>query len=251
MKEEVQKALARSEMYKIFSEGLDYPNERFRDEILDGSFLKRLRVVAGVLSKYELEDGIKALEHISSKLDRSTFLDLTSEHSCLFGVGKKARCPPYELEYFPGRLFLKTHKLADIAGFYSAFGLEISGKSKDRPDHASIELEFMSFLSLKEAYAVSKEDGENAEICRDAQRKFLQDHLGKWILVLCEQIDIDGGSQFYAVLGRLLNKFVSQDVLSWGINPEIIRFHPSGDENSSLVRSEGITGIEQMNIVKE
>jgi DMSO reductase family type II enzyme chaperone len=234
MKGSVQKALARSTMYKLLSDGLGYPDKGFQKDLQDGSFLKRLGWTAEKLSSYKLDGDIKALGAVISKRSCDAFFNLASDHSRLFGIEQKGKCSPYELEYLPGPLFLKTHKLADIAGFYSAFGLEVGGKNKDRVDHVCVELEFMSFLALKEAYALSSDNGENVEICRDAQRKFLQDHLGRWVGALSEQINESRGSEFYATLGRLLNKFVPHDSRMLGVNPEIIRhrFHFQKDVNS-------------------
>ncbi len=61
---------------------------------------------------------------------------------------------PYETEYTTPDALYKAHQLADIAGFYRAFGLEMSTENRERPDHLAAELEFMHFLALKEAQAM-------------------------------------------------------------------------------------------------
>ncbi len=52
----------------------------------------------------------------------------------------------------------RSKALADIMGFYRAFGLE---PDADRPDLLSSELEFMHYLILKESHA--QETGDSAD----------------------------------------------------------------------------------------
>ena len=43
--------------------------------------------------------------------------------------------------------------MGDIAGFYKAFGVELSKDIHERLDHLSVEFEFMHFLAYKESYS--------------------------------------------------------------------------------------------------
>src|SRR3990172_4946219 len=45
-------------------------------------------------------------------------------HAACFGHAVSKDCPPYEAEYGQAHIFEKTQTLADISGFYRAFGLE-------------------------------------------------------------------------------------------------------------------------------
>ncbi|MFQ6042717.1 MAG: molecular chaperone TorD family protein [Candidatus Poribacteria bacterium] len=84
----------------------------------------------------------------------------------------------YSTEYLAKNEFQRSNNLADIMGFYRAFGLEPNG---DRPDSLSCEFEFMHFLIFKKVYALESEDDADAEekafICLDAQKKFFAEHL--------------------------------------------------------------------------
>ena len=68
--------------------------------------------------------------------------------------------------------------LADVAGFYRAFGLTVIG---DRPDHVVAQLEFLALAVLAEAEAIERGDLEHAQIAASAVRSFLRDHIGGWI----------------------------------------------------------------------
>jgi nitrate reductase assembly molybdenum cofactor insertion protein NarJ len=71
-----------------------------------------------------------------------------------------------------------TGRLADVAGYYRAFGMQIRG---DRPDHVVAELEFLAFALAVEADAVEAGDDDHAAVAADAIRSFLRDHIGTWI----------------------------------------------------------------------
>lgn len=92
-----------------------------------------------------------------------------------FDLGRVA---PYEGSNVPPTAGGITPRLADIAGFYAAFGLKIE---RDRPDHLVAELEFVGFLLAQEAEALAAEDDDQAAVAGDAIRTFLRDHLGTWV----------------------------------------------------------------------
>jgi nitrate reductase assembly molybdenum cofactor insertion protein NarJ len=81
----------------------------------------------------------------------ATVEGLREEYNRVFGLVLARECPPYETEYLAvGETFFRSQQLADIAGFYQAFGLAMSHATPERPDHVALELEFMAFLVVEE-----------------------------------------------------------------------------------------------------
>ena len=139
---------------------------------------------------------------------------LRSDHHDAFDESSGTRCAPTEMDQLDGRPQLemtRTFEMADVAGFYKAFGVQVD-PSGVRVDHITCELEFMNLLAVKESIALQEEgDGEHARICRDASRSFLRDHLGRWAPRLGALLaEADNGPVFGAA-GRLLRDFVSFD----------------------------------------
>lgn len=118
---------------------------------------------------------------------------------------------PYESEHTKTHDFSKANILADIMGFYRAFGVE---PTNDRADHISAELEFMHFLTIKEMHASGKGEHENASICRRARESFFREHLGLWTDSLLKTIraGIEAGRgepiPFYGHLIELFQLFL-------------------------------------------
>lgn len=107
--------------------------------------------------------------------------ELIEEFNQVFGLLISRECPPYETEYCPQTFSVyRAQHLADIAGFYRAFGLQPSSRSPERQDHISLELEFMAWLNAKTLYAFEQSDKDNENLCRDAQVRFFGEHLAWW-----------------------------------------------------------------------
>jgi TorA maturation chaperone TorD len=132
---------------------------------------------------------------------------LRAEYDRTFGLLMCRECPPYETEYHPAEeTFLRSQQLADIAGFYRAFGLEPSRSRPERPDNIALELEFMAFLIMKKrlAEASAAEPSERAEVCAKAMVSFFREHLAWWIPAFATGLRRKAGSGFYAAVGEVL-----------------------------------------------
>jgi DMSO reductase family type II enzyme chaperone len=173
---EADLALARSAGYRLLSQAFAYPTpdavRRLREEDLPFALALTPHLEA------DLAESVTALSKAlhglrTSQLERAYAECLSHVHS--------PDCPPYETDFTAGDVFRQTQELADLAGFYRAFGMEGSDGERERPDHVSVELEFMHLLTYKEAWALAQGDQGGAEICREAEADFLTDHVLKWL----------------------------------------------------------------------
>jgi TorA maturation chaperone TorD len=123
----------------------------------------------------------------------------------------------YETEYGLPHEFRQSQELADIAGFYRAFGFLNGGPVRERPDHLAVELEFMQALALKEAHAQLNGLTEYAELCVDAQAKFLGDHLGTWIGLFAQSLALNAADGLYLPLAEFAAAFVRADAARLGV----------------------------------
>lgn len=129
--------------------------------------------------------------------------DLNSAWTSLFVRGT---VPPYETSHMPPSMAGHLGELADIAGFYKAFGLEVQG---ERPDHLVPELEFLTFASLKYIEALRASNSEAAEMCADAIAGFLEDHFGTWIGAFAARVSAELPRNPYEPIIQSLATFVS------------------------------------------
>lgn len=115
----------------------------------------------------------EALSNLSQRIDEvaeTRFLQL-------FGSG--GLCRDTESAYVNNRPM--GGLLADLSGFYVAFGFPHDNGGGVPPDHIATELSFISFLFAKEAHAHFLDNAEAVEICQQGRALFLREHLGTWI----------------------------------------------------------------------
>lgn len=107
-----------------------------------------------------------------------------SAYVALFGLTTPKNFPPYETEYLHWTdPTYRSHQMADIAGFFRAFGLDVAASRHDRHDHIALEIEFIAFLLRKLALVCESTDivdPAHAEICERGLASFLHDHLAWW-----------------------------------------------------------------------
>jgi TorA maturation chaperone TorD len=142
---------------------------------------------------------------------------LTTEFETTFGHTTPADFPPYETSYGTSHVFMQTNAMADIAGFYRAFGV-LAG-NEERLDHLAVELEFMQFLAAKEEHALRFAGPEQVEVVRGAQRTFLRDHLGRWTGAFAARLKQHGPSPFYRRLAEAIAEFVAGDCRALDVEP--------------------------------
>ncbi len=114
---------------------------------------------------------------------------LRQERARILGHAVRGPCPPYEIEYGPEHFLGKSRRLGDVAAFYRAFGVEASLAAREREDHAAMEAEFLSFLCLKRALAAEGGEAERAAVCRDAERLFLEEHIGRFLPAFARRVE--------------------------------------------------------------
>ena len=139
-----------------------------------------------------------------------------------FGLLVSGPAPPYETEYISGKLaFQRSNTLADIAGFYRAFGLDIPEDFPERPDHIAIELEFMAcLLELESAARFERQDDDRGDVCRNARRRFFQEHLGWWAPGFATLLaDHPQAPEFYRGTGHFLAALTAAQRALLGVAP--------------------------------
>jgi TorA maturation chaperone TorD len=127
---------------------------------------------------------------------------LADEYVRVFGLATCRECPPYETEFLTADdPFFRAQQMADIAGFYRAFGLTPGAEGRERPDFLGLELEFAAYLLMRQRMAATD---ELAAICRHARQVFVRDHLSWWTPSFALAVRRKAETGFYEGVGRAL-----------------------------------------------
>ncbi len=207
---------AQSFLYQFLSLAFSYPEEKVLQTLEDnlGDLDRSLQVL-------RLSYDVAPLKRILKKA-RKRILDLQGEFNALFATTVKA--PAWETAYELDKTARKAAELADIEGFYRAFGVNLS--TPIEPDSLVAQLEFLALLLQKRLYATQEGNREGAEICQGAFRKFLTDHLGRWYDVFLRRLEEASAEEYYRRIGALLKAFLEKE--TQGLNGEVrtlTRYH--------------------------
>lgn len=154
--------------------------------------------------------------------------ELTAEYSRLFlGSGL---VPLREGGYGGGSRFAgQPVDIADLNGFYLAFGFAPPPTAPNPPDHLGTELEYLSLLHLKKAFALQRSRVSQDKIVERAMAHFLEDHLGRWTAALDMALREAKAAATYSRMAELLRKAVGAECASLRIRPRATARNPVRD----------------------
>ena len=232
----VERALNRSKIYLLISWSLLYPeDEEFLDYLRCGEFVEDGRAALSALEvALGTDDGGRAKEKLGAlkqQFDRVESLiasecvnwqlsDLQSEHRRVFSNVITLDCPPYETLFGNDHVFAQSHVMGDISGFYKAFGVELSKDIHERLDHLSVEFEFMHFLAYKESYSRCHDGPEKTQIVVDAQKKFVKNHIGRWVPLFCRMLTKKADSGLFKLVADMTAEWMEFEAAFLSVAPQ-------------------------------
>lgn len=239
---------ARQAMYRFASLALLDPRlgswsrlQGLRNDPLLTESADFLRDLPGASSK-TLARGERPIDLLNTesvlRLLPETEHELNDRYEAVFGLLVSSNCPPYETEYINSKFaFQRSHALADVSGYYHAFGLKPADEHPERPDHVAIELEFMACLLGLEREAANRMSvscDERLDVCRAAQTSFLERHLAWWaptFAMLVQKAD-DGG--YYAAAAAFLAALMAAERSILGVSPAFKMTEPPVAEGPGM-----------------
>jgi len=232
----VERALNRSKLYLLLSWSLLYPeDDEFLDYLQCGEFVEDGRAaldalqtaldnLGGERAKQKIGLLRKHFDHIErlvgSECVNWQLSDLQTEHRRVFSNVITLDCPPYETLFGNDHVFAQSHVMGDIAGFYKAFGVELSKDIHERLDHLSVEFEFMHFLAYKESYSRCHDGAEKTQIVVDAQKKFVKNHIGRWVPLFCRMLVKKADSGLFKMVADMTLDWMDFEAAFLNVTPQ-------------------------------
>lgn len=223
IKEEIAKMDAKrcmdfGEIYALLSPLFLYPDEEafvfLKNEIFSPIKTHLAEIFKTHPSRGDVSRLVNALKEKSDAMRARG--DFQKEYAVSFGH-IESDVPLHESEYHGGDIFYKTQLMADVSGFYSAFGFALSEEAKERVDHIGTELEFMHALEYKQAYALENGWSDKAALCEDAKKKFIAEHAGKWFAALRDRLMKKDENGFYTALICLAAQVIEREAEELGV----------------------------------
>lgn len=198
-------ALRRADLWRVLALTFSPPIAQGMEDLQDLS--RELADGLGAES-HPLHAGVTDVAVHAAKVD---VVELEHEHNALFSMD--VLVPAYEGSY---QRIERGAVVGDVAGYYAAFELETADKSGP-PDSLWNELAFLAWLSVKEGYALQQGWEEPLAVTREAGKRFIQDHLGRWVGAFCTRLLHATSNPLYVNAAHLLLATVSLTADEWEV----------------------------------
>lgn len=199
--EQAAVARQRSNVYGLLATVFGHEvNSELLQQIKDPLFL-------GVLS----DMGLELESDFFDKPEAELLEDLAVEYAWLF-LGPGKHISPHESIHHQrsdgdwGQMWGKS--TVEVKNFIESAGLDYKEAYTGLPDHISVELGFMQQVTLREEQALSEDDQEGALYCLKMEKKFIEEHLIRWVPAFCEKIISRAELPFYREMAALTIKFI-------------------------------------------
>ena len=247
LQSEIDQAFARSFIYRFLAQAFEYPTDAGWSWFGEPEVRTAFQSAVNALSKSG--NGLRTqAAHLMTELRTDAFGSCLQDYIAVFGHAARGSCPLNEIEYgdLKADPLFQPHRLADLAAFYRAFGLEVAEEATERPDHICVELELMSVLSVKEAYALEHQlDDAELLVCRDAQKSFLREHLGRWTPAFTRRLAQAAGNGVLGSLAKFTEEFIGHECHHFGIafGSEDLMLRPVDEGDESVCTTCGIRNL--------
>ncbi|RJQ48152.1 MAG: hypothetical protein C4538_04295 [Nitrospiraceae bacterium] len=200
-KEMSELASQRSSVYgflaRVYSREL---NSALLNRIQDPRFM-------GVLFDLEVQLG----DEFFSRPKHELLENLAVEYTRLF-LGPGRHISPHESMHHQrndgdwGKLWGAS--TVEVKKFIESAGLHYKPEYTGLPDHISVELEFMQVLTKEESRAWNRNDMDRVHYCCQIEKKFMNEHLLKWVHIFCNKVISDAGMSFYREIAAITKNFM-------------------------------------------
>ncbi|MBI3008538.1 MAG: molecular chaperone TorD family protein [Candidatus Omnitrophica bacterium] len=139
---------------------------------------------------------------VVADLGRLNLTELQEEHFRLFGPDPV--CHLDIAHWAQGDVFMQSRKMAEMAGFYRAFGLDMNEGLK--VDNLSVAFEFLSYLCLKILHAENMGADNHIETTEKAMNSFRDEFVLPGLDKFVQSVRDNSKTGFYEVIGGLAKK---------------------------------------------
>lgn len=212
-----ERLLARARTYQALALGYDYPAPAQRARLT--ALLDEPARWASVLG----EAWPALLADLGSQARTAAQDAVERDFNRLFSG--TVECSPHETSYEPD-VFARQRALADLAGFYQAFGFGLGEPSRWQPDHVGVELEFAAIVLQRHAAALVEGWDEPARVCDEALRAFLLDHTGRWHAAFSRHLGRLAATPLYRTLAEVTGRWIDRELRAFRLHPRPLADRP-------------------------
>jgi TorA maturation chaperone TorD len=201
---DVKRIAARADLCRLLSACYYQPGPEFAEERM----FESMQTAAAAL-----DEGFATLARsLGDAFDAQPLDELQIDYTRLFLNPAGPLAAPYESAWLAGKdPMLFDEVMQSVLDSYRTGGYEVDESFRDLPDHIAAELEFLYTLIFREARAAASGNDEQRAGSVDLQRRFVEEHLGRWIGPFTEALRVGGATALYRTLADLTERFVESE----------------------------------------
>lgn len=198
-----EKAAARESLCRFLAACYYQPGPEFAEEKVFDSMLDAASRIAPDLAAHARRVG----EQFAAEGHERLLLD----YARLFLGPNQILAKPYGSVWMSADPTLMQDSTVAVLQLYAEGGFEIADDFRELPDHIAAELEFLYLLIFRENQA--RRAGEAGALAAAAglRRRFLDDHLGRWVGPFTAAVGAGAQSAFYRELAECTARFVRME----------------------------------------
>ena len=184
-------------LYRMY---LEEPPKQLAIDLVKGTF----PIPTGIIHvNSDLDEGVTLLNKYmqKSKNAEDVYEKIHDEYTRLFIGPGRLPAPPYESMYRDNKMHGPS--LLELKQFYREVGIERYDYAEPE-DNIAFELRFMNYLGEKMLH-------ENMTKYLELQKRFMDEHLLKWVPVFCDDLFASDLSDLYKGIAKFTKGFVFFD----------------------------------------
>lgn len=140
--------------------------------------------------------------------------DLLLDYTRLFLGPNEAVALPYGSVWLERDRTLMGDSTMAVQALYAQGGFDIDEAFRELPDHVAAELEFLYLLIFRENEARREGNADALKTKAALRKRFLDEHLGRWIEPFAAAVIAGAQSGFYRALAGFTARFVRMEAES-------------------------------------
>ncbi|GHT77863.1 hypothetical protein FACS1894104_0170 [Actinomycetota bacterium] len=205
--------ITKAAFFEALALGFLYPNQTLIDALASGEYAEALDEISTFL-EIDGEDVLQAITDLAAYKgqDKDQLLhQLRREHTRLFIGSPESEVSPYAGVWYAQEqgvqplLFVNKESMA-VERFMRQCGVGQPEGTNEPLDHIGSELEFLQYLALIKAQAVTPP--ADISIPSDAYEQFYQDHITNWVPDFAQKTIQTTKTPFFSAISRLLLAYV-------------------------------------------
>ena len=193
----ISKIEERSSIYRFLSQVYSgEPDKDFLENFRNSGLLETLK-----------ELGIDLGQDFRNAPLRELADELSVEYTRLF-IGPGGHIYPYESAYRKDKESASLDTATEVKRFIEFHGLKYKRNFTEQFDHISVELEFMERVLREEQVSLKKKDIKEAAGFSNLGKKFIKEHLVKWLPEFSDKTINAARLSFYREIAKLTKEFI-------------------------------------------